>query len=397
MSMDNLSALSVFIPRESSPEGGVSSHIETLVRSLPENIQPNYYFLPKTHRLRKGILWAGSGFSMSRARSHHLQHRIRLIEDWLRKSIQTDYCLIHVHDVIAGEAALRFREKFSGKCSIVCTIHGPLSREIRMDLKDEQFADSIYLMESEVYNQMDRLIAVDQGQKDIIVNEFNVHAHRVTVIVNAVAAQEVEQLSLTSLTNSLGEEMLERRKKCRVLLVLPRRLVEKNGPLVALRALKLLDQDVHLWVVGDGPLRASFEVEIDQLGLGSRVWLLGAQPRHQSISAMSLADAVLIPSVPSHGVVEATSIAALEGMALGKTVIASNIGGLSELIRHGHNGLLFEAGDHEALAELVRSAKSIDKQKIGSTAKTFVTEVWSAQVWVDKIIEIYKSVGSTIL
>jgi glycosyltransferase involved in cell wall biosynthesis len=384
--------LKVFIPRDSNPEGGVSSHIETLIRTLPKDIQAQYHFSPKTPSFYKGILWARSGFSTSRARLYHLQHRMGLLEHWLNKTARVEHSLIHAHDVVAGMAALQLRKKSGLKLPVIYTVHGPLSKEIRMDLKDEHFANVIQEIEKKVYTQVDRLIAVDQGQKAIVVNEFGVAPNRISVISNAVDVEEVKQLSLISMTDSLGQEMLKRRKQCKVLLVLPRRLVEKNGPLVALQALSYLELDVHLWVVGDGPLRDTFETEMHRLGLTSRVWLLGAQPRRQTIAAMGLADMVLVPSVPSHGVIEATSIAALEGMALSKVVIASNIGGLAELIQHQHNGLLFEANDDKTLAELIHNIDPLKSQQISMMAQTFVTEKWSAQTWINNILEIYKSV-----
>jgi glycosyltransferase involved in cell wall biosynthesis len=389
--MENISKLNVFIPRDGSPEGGVSSHIDTLVKSLPKNIQAHYHFSSTTPSFVKGALWLSSGFSKSHARVKHFYYRVSLLEDWLRQFAFSDNALVHAHDVEAGLAALRFREKSGRKFPIVYTVHGPLSREIRMDMKDEYFAEVIQGIEKSVYNQVERLIAVDQGQKAIVVDEFGVSESLITVISNAVDAEEINQLLHISTEDELGRQMREKRKQCRVLLVLPRRLVEKNGPLVVLEALNLLAKDVHLWVVGDGPLRDVFEAKVSQLGLSPRVWLLGAQPRKQTIAAMGLADIVLVPSVPSHGVIEATSIAALEGMALGKVVIASNIGGLAELIRHRYNGLLFEAGDYKALAELIVNNEFVTSQKIGNTAKTFVTDVWSVQTWVNKIVEVYKS------
>jgi glycosyltransferase involved in cell wall biosynthesis len=384
-------SLSLFIPRDGHPEGGVSSHLDTLLKFLPANIESDYHFTNPTPPFIKGMLWLSSGFSKSQARIRHFHYRVGLLERWLKQAAPLKEILVHTHDMVAGLAALRFREKSTRKFPIVYTVHGPLSKEIRMDLRDERFADAVTLIEKNVYVQADKLIAVDQGQKAIVVDEFGIPEKRITVISNAVDAEEINHLSTDSLGNAIGRQMLERRKQCRVLLVLPRRLVEKNGPLVALEALHLLDKDVHLWVVGDGPLKGAFEVRVAQLGLSPRVWLLGAQPRKLTIAAMGLADIVLVPSVPSHGVIEATSIAALEGMALEKVVIASNIGGLAELIHHGHNGLLFSAGDYKTLAEFIRDGAA-QRQKIGSTAKTFVIEEWSVQTWINKIVEVYKSV-----
>jgi glycosyltransferase involved in cell wall biosynthesis len=64
-------------------------------------------------------------------------------------------------------------------------------------------------------------------------------------------------------------------------------------------------------------------------------------------------DIVLIPSVHSHGVEEATSISALEAMSCRSPVIASAIGGLKEILIDGEDGLLVEEKNKEALAQAI--------------------------------------------
>jgi glycosyltransferase involved in cell wall biosynthesis len=385
------SKLSLLIPRDSSPDGGVSSHIETLIRALPKDFEVRYFFPPQTKFYYRGAFWAASGFRKSQARIMHLNYRVRLIREQIIHHLKPN-SIIHTHDVIAGWAALTLRQRIKSELSVVHTVHGPLAKEIRMDLGDEKLASFAGSVEKKVFDLADALIAVDQGQKDIVVNEFNIPKNRVKVIRNAVDAHEVKEVAKRVLSGSSGHQMLEKRRQCKRLLVLPRRLVEKNGPLVALRALNLLPEDVHLWVVGDGPLREGFEAEINTLGLSSRVWLLGNQPRSQTIAAISLADIVLVPSVPSHGVIEATSVAALEGMALAKVVVASNIGGLAELIQGSINGILFEAGDHRALAEVIQSIDINTAHQIGKAAQALVEGEWSVDRWVNRIVDVYKSV-----
>ena len=70
------------------------------------------------------------------------------------------------------------------------------------------------------------------------------------------------------------------------------------------------------------------------------------------------ADVVLVPSVPEKGIVEATSIAAIEAMTLRRPVIASGIGGLKELITDGQSGLLVEPRDGKAIAQAIRRVLS---------------------------------------
>lgn len=114
-----------------------------------------------------------------------------------------------------------------------------------------------------------------------------------------------------------------------------------------LRALACLagrGQRVCGWLIGDGPLRASLEREIDALGLRDRVRISGFVQDVRPLVAAC--DAMAITSIT-----ETFSIAALEAMALGKPMLMTDVGGAGEQVRHGHSGLLVPVGDVQALAD----------------------------------------------
>lgn len=114
-----------------------------------------------------------------------------------------------------------------------------------------------------------------------------------------------------------------------------------------LRALACLagrGQRVCGWLIGDGPLRASLEREIDALGLRDRVRISGFVQDVRPLVAAC--DAMAITSIT-----ETFSIAALEAMALGKPMLMTDVGGAGEQVRHGHSGLLVPVGDVQAVAD----------------------------------------------
>jgi N-acetyl-alpha-D-glucosaminyl L-malate synthase BshA len=88
-----------------------------------------------------------------------------------------------------------------------------------------------------------------------------------------------------------------------------------------------------LVMVGDGPDRAPLEREIAALGLQSRVLFAGEQ--HDLVPWLSSADVFLLPSAQ-----ESFGLAALEAMACGVAVVATNVGGLPEVITDGVTGFL---------------------------------------------------------
>ena len=98
------------------------------------------------------------------------------------------------------------------------------------------------------------------------------------------------------------------------------------------------------WLIGDGPLRAQLERDIDALGLRDRVRISGFVQDVRPLVAAC--DAMAITSTT-----ETFSMAALEAMALGKPMLMTDVGGAGEQVCHGHSGLLVPVGDVEAVAD----------------------------------------------
>ncbi len=121
------------------------------------------------------------------------------------------------------------------------------------------------------------------------------------------------------------------------------RLTAQKALDVAFAAVDLCE-GVTLLVVGDGPERERLERVA-----GPRVRFLGAASRHEVLELFAASDAALLSSSWEnfpHTVVEA--------LAVGTPVIATDVGGVSEVVRDGENGLLVPPGDAEALAGAVR-------------------------------------------
>jgi len=125
------------------------------------------------------------------------------------------------------------------------------------------------------------------------------------------------------------------------------RLVTEKGLQLLLCAAKKLDDqgyDLRLKFIGDGPERAALQQSVDAMGLRARVTFTGYLQGKDLDKAFADVGAMVMPSIWE----ETAGVSAIEQMMRGRLVIATDIGGLGELV--GDIGLKFPVGDCEGLA-----------------------------------------------
>jgi glycosyltransferase involved in cell wall biosynthesis len=358
--------------------GGASTHIETLAaalrgrRMLLGEVTPTgarhrslRYALLRVLRHDSALVWA-----LERTRES-LVHVIGGLSFGDRPVV------IHTHDPLATSAAARARSR---PVPIVQTVHGPWSRENatmhRRNLPRHQ--SMMESVEREAFTAADLLVAVDQGQADYVVRDFGVDPRRVIVIPNAV---DVDAFPAPA----------ERRDS--PFLLVPRRLVPKNGVEFALRAFaRVRGGPLRLLIAGDGPLRPDLQRLAAELGVATRVVFLGNVNRAELLAMMGEAVAVLVPSVPVNGIVEATSLAVLEGMASRVPVIGSSIGGVAEIMAGGH-GVLVPAADATALAaaiERIVEMTAYERKVLVERARARVRDAYGVDAWMRKLTAVYE-------
>ncbi len=136
----------------------------------------------------------------------------------------------------------------------------------------------------------------------------------------------------------------------------------------------------RLIVVGGGPLRGDLEALIRERGLESLVWLAGERADIPAINAGL--DVFVLPSRA-----EGISNTLLEAMASGLPVIATEVGGNSELVVQGQTGLLVPAVDPAAMGAAM--AKLFDKQDLGRRMGQAGRERVLAQFSLDAMVGAY--------
>lgn len=178
-----------------------------------------------------------------------------------------------------------------------------------------------------------------------------VPAHKITVIPNAVDA------GAFSVTAS-GDLWLAHKLGLHGHLVVGfiGSFYAYEGLALLLRAMPRLlaaQPALRLLLAGGGPQEAALQALAAQLGIAHAVVFAGRVPHAQVAAYYQLVDICVYPRLPMRLTELVTPLKPLEAMAQGRLVVASDVGGHRELVEHGKTGMLFRAGDAEALAQAI--------------------------------------------
>ena len=133
------------------------------------------------------------------------------------------------------------------------------------------------------------------------------------------------------------------------------RIAEKKGLDYLLDAIPAVIREytnIQVFVCGDGPDKAVCEKKCGFLRIGNYVKFKGRISEQEKIDYLRRADILVIPSIVTvDGDTEGVPVVLLEGLAAGKTIIASRVGGIPEVIKDGYNGILIPEKNSEQISK----------------------------------------------
>lgn len=310
---------------------------------------------------RKGIrVFALSGGENS-LKFEHIKELMGIIS---REKID----IVHSHASFSG----RIAGKLSG-CRVVITCHGlgqgknGFIQRVITGILSRFFTDSI--------------IAISRAVK-ISLMETGIPADMIKIIYNGIDLSGFNSIEprLKREFGLTGSPVIG----------IVSRLVPEKGYEYALKAMPIVLKKFPgalMVIVGDGPLRKALEDLCRSLEISGHVAFLGYQDRVEGLTADF--DVFLLPSIS-----EGLGLSLLEAMALGKPVVATEVGGIPEVVKSGVNGLLVPPGDDRALAEATIKILSSRQMafSLGQAAKNTVFDKFSAQYMAEKTMEIYDKI-----
>lgn len=263
------------------------------------------------------------------------------------------------------------------KLPIVAIFHGRTSADIKV-----RFYEKI---DTFILKSFDRVVAVCDDAKKRLISK-GIFSEKIRVIPNAVDTSfSIEKIDTSQPIHSELNILPNDR-----IVVFAGRLSKEKGLILLLQAImKVIHHSdcVKFFLVGNGPERKHLEHMIKKYDLEGYVLLPGfRRDVYQFFSAMRF---LVLPSLT-----EGMPMVILEAFATCKAVVASRVGGIPEIVTHEINGLLFEPGNVEQLADAMNKMLNDDKmtRQMGINGLKMVREQYCFPVQVKNYSRLYQSV-----
>ncbi len=277
---------------------------------------------------------------------------------------------------------LLWRSRISRHCPWVAFHHGYTSTDRKM----------------RVYNRLDRwslpsadrLITVCRAFARELSRSTGVALGNIAVLHNSIRQQppasETEVKDLRSRFGIANDESL---------ILAVGRLSKEKAHIDLLAAFSRLHESnpevkSRLFIVGDGPERGRLEAAADSLGVKDRVVFTG-----QLSYVWPFYFAADVFALPSHS--EGSPNVLLEAMAAGIPIVATEVGGVPEMVEHNQSALLVPASDRPALAAAIARVLTDGElaRRLTTNASALVGTRYSPENYVRSLVEIYREVVKT--
>lgn len=285
--------------------GGLEEHVRNISERLARDYDVTVFTTDPSGRLpREENI---NGVLVRRFNSFSPQNSYYISLEMLLELRKSEFDIVHAHNYHAFPA---FFSRYAIKKRFIVTphYHGHGSSVLRNHL--------IKLYKpfgKKIFQEADKVIAVSKYEKSLLIKDFEMPNGGIAVIPNGINMMEFMNL-----------EKIEKEYKA-VLYV--GRLEEYKGVQYILQALPMLDEDVRLEIVGNGPYKTSLTSLVEQLGLGERVEFYQGLSREDLLARYAGADLFMLLSR-----FEAFGITVGEALASKTPCIVANTSALSEWI-----------------------------------------------------------------
>lgn len=279
--------------------------------------------------------------------------------------------IVHAHDphaVAAASLALAFNTKNDGPALIA-------SRRVSFRLKPHAFSRW-------KYRQVDCFVAASESIRTTLIGD-GINAARIVTVYEGIDVHRIQaeppvnihaELWLPTHAPIVGATGALTSEKGHRHLVDAAAMVVREVP------------DARFVILGEGDLRPSLERQVKDLHLEKHVFLPGFRP--DVLAFVNAFDLFVMPSIA-----EGLGTSLLDAMAAAKATVATDTGGVPEVVDRDNTGLLVPPRDPRALAvAIVRLLKdSTLRERMGRAGLERVRKIFSADRMVERTLDVYRS------
>lgn len=316
-----------------------------------------------------------SGINIYNLESMNIYNPINIFK--IRKFLKNNsYDLIHIHLFptfywVTIANMLNFRNKIP----LVMTEHSTYNR--RRKYKFFKIFDKF------IYNQIDKVISIS---KDTQLNlkkwlDINKDDNKFEIINNGINTKKFKNAK-----SYKKNDLLNGYSSGDILITMVGRFSEQKDQKTLIKATNHLPNEFNLILIGEGNLKSDCEKLVEDLKMNDRVHFLGFRKDVERI--MKTSDIIVLSSNW-----EGFGLVAVEGMAAGKPLIASNVSGLRNIVKNA--GLLFEPKNAKQLTKLIKNLSEDQKfyDKISEKCLNRA-ESYDLKNMIDKQIDLYKNLSN---
>lgn len=291
---------------------------------------------------------------------------------YIRKYIKKgQYDVVHIH-LFPSLYWASFASKliFKNKPKFVFTEHSTHNQR-----REKGY---LRIIEKFVYSSYDKIISISQQAEDNLIEWLKPKNNgRFIIIENGIDLKKFKEAK-----PYLKHEINPKFDEDTILICMVGRFSEAKDQPTLIKAMNHISSNVHLLLIGEGPLKEKNKELVKQINLEDRVHFLGFRDDVPRI--LKTVDIVVLSSNW-----EGLPLSAVEGMAAGKPLIGSNVPGIKEVVEN--YGLLFSKGNSEELANKINQLIN-DPLKYSEIAKKCQLRAnsYSIEKMVDEYIEQYK-------
>lgn len=312
-----------------------------------------------------------------------LQHNVLLLGRAIEMCRRNGpYDILQVHDWLGASAAKAIKANY--RLPLVVSIHDTAvgKRFGQLDATHQYIAD----VERWLCGLADRVLANSEFTRNELVQAYDVPDGKIDVVFAGVSPAAFETDSDVPLFKTLFCPAGER------LVAFVGRLAHEKGPHILLEAIPnvlAVRPGTHFVFAGDGAMRETLERRARELGIAQHVRFTGHLAGKVLATFYHAADVVVVPSL-----YEPLGMVALEAMACGRPVVATQTGGLMEIAEAGQNAVTVPPNAPRelasALAQLLFNPSAA--AQIGTQARQGVMAKWRWDMVAERTVRAYEHV-----